>query len=67
MATFSPRATSRMTVSTTASSASDAAFLLFAKCAASVSMNSDLFTGFPFVNCVEPAPDLDSTVKTSPR
>lgn len=56
-----------MTVSTTASSASDAAFLLFAKCAESVSMNSDLFTGFPFVNCVEPAPDLDSTVKTSPR
>jgi hypothetical protein len=47
MATFSPRATSRAMVSTTASSASDATFLLSANCAASVSMNWDLFTGFP--------------------
>lgn len=48
MATFSPRATSRAIVSTTASSASDAAFLLPSKLAERVSMNWDLFTGFPF-------------------
>jgi hypothetical protein len=60
MATFSPRATSRAIVSRTASSASDAAFLFWPKCAASVSMNWDLFTGFPFVNVVEPAPDLQA-------
>ncbi len=58
MATFSPRATSRAMVSRTASSASDAARLLPSKWAASVSMNWDLFTGLPFVNVVEPAPDL---------
>jgi len=28
------------------------------KLVASLSMNSDLFTGFPFVNVVEPAPDF---------
>ena len=60
MATFSPRATSRAIVSRTASSASDAAFLFWPKCAARVSMNWDLFTGFPFVNVVEPAPDLQA-------
>ncbi len=65
MATFSPRATSRAIVSSTASSASDAAFLLPSKLSASLSMNWDLFTGFPFVNAVEPAPDLPRTVRTS--
>jgi len=57
MATFSPRATSRAMVSITASRASEAALRLPSKWAASVSMNWDLFTGFPFVNAVEPAPD----------
>ena len=60
MATFSPRATSRAMVSITASRASEAALRLPSKWAASVSMNWDLFTGFPFVNAVEPAPDFQA-------
>ena len=60
MATFSPRATSRAIVSITASRASEAALRLPSKWAASVSMNWDLFTGFPFVNAVEPAPDFQA-------
>jgi hypothetical protein len=57
MATFSPFASSRETVSTTESSALEAAFLLPSKWAASDSMNWLLFTGFPFTNEAEPVLD----------
>ena len=54
MATFSPRATSRVITSSTDSSACCACLRLPSKRPASVSTNSVLFTGIPFVN--EPWP-----------
>ena len=64
IATFSPRATSRVITSSTDSSACCACFLLPSKRPASVSINSVLFTEFPFVNAPWPNRSLGACSAT---